>query len=78
MKTIKILGPGCTKCKQLEKNVKEAVSKMSGSFKVEKVEDYQERAKYGLLGTPGLVIDEKLFSVGKVQSVEELVEILKQ
>jgi len=77
MKDIKVLGPGCTKCKQLEKNVQEAVSKLTGEFKVEKVEDYQEMAKYGMLGTPGLVIDGKLISTGKVQTVQELVEILK-
>jgi small redox-active disulfide protein 2 len=77
MKNIKVLGPGCAKCKQLEKNVQEAVSKLSGEYKVEKIEDYQEMAKYGMLGSPGLVIDEKLFSTGKVQTVKELIEILK-
>jgi small redox-active disulfide protein 2 len=77
MKNIKVLGPGCAKCKQLEKNVQEAVSKLTGEYKVEKIEDYQEMAKYGMLGTPGLVIDEKLISTGKVQSVPELMEILK-
>ena len=77
MKTIKVLGPGCAKCKQLEKNVREAVSKLPGEFKVEKVEDYQEMAKYGMLATPGLVVDEKLISTGKVQSVSELMEMFK-
>jgi len=77
MKNIKVLGPGCAKCKQLEKNVQEAVSKLTGDYNVEKVEDYQEMAKYGMLGSPGLVIDEKLISTGKVQSVSELMEMLK-
>lgn len=77
MKSIKVLGPGCTKCKNLEKNVREAVTKLSGEYKVEKIEDFQEMAKYGLLSTPGLVVDEKLISTGKVQSVEELVVLLK-
>ena len=77
MKNIKVLGPGCAKCKQLEKNVQQAVAKLTGEYKVEKIEDYQEMAKYGMLGSPGLVIDEKLISTGKVQTVEELVEILK-
>ncbi len=77
MKAIKVLGPGCKKCKQLEDNVREAVSKLSGEFTIVKIDDYQEMAKYGMLATPGLVINEELFSAGKVQSIEELLEILK-
>jgi small redox-active disulfide protein 2 len=77
MKSIKVLGPGCAKCKQLEKNVREAVSKSVGEFAVAKIEDFQEMAKYGMLGSPGLVIDEKLISTGKVQSVPELIDLLK-
>ena len=77
MKSVKILGPGCTKCKNLEKNVRDAAAKLSGEYKIEKIEDFQEMAKYGLLSSPGLVIDEKLISAGKVQSVEEIIELLK-
>lgn len=78
MKNIKVLGPGCAKCKQLEKNAREAVLKLTGEFKVEKIEDYQEMAKYGILGSPGLVIDENLISTGKVHSVEELMNFFKK
>lgn len=77
MKSVKVLGPGCSKCKNLEKNVRDAVAKLTGEYKVEKIEDFQEMAKYGLLSSPGLVIDEKLISAGKVQSIEELIELLK-
>lgn len=79
MKSIKVLGPGCKKCKQLEENVKEAVKKLDADSKysVTKIEDYAEMAKYGMMGTPGLIIDEKLISTGKVQSVSELIELLK-
>jgi small redox-active disulfide protein 2 len=77
MKSIKVLGPGCKKCKQLELNVREAVQKLTGEFKIEKIEDYVEMTKYGMMGTPGLVIDEILISTGKVQTVVELIEILK-
>lgn len=77
MKSVKVLGPGCTKCKNLEKNVREAVAKLPGEYKIEKIEDFQEMAKYGMLSSPGLVIDEKLVSAGKVQNVDELVELLK-
>jgi small redox-active disulfide protein 2 len=77
MKSIKVLGPGCKKCKQLELNVREAAQKLTGEFKIEKIEDYVEMTKYGMMGTPGLVIDEKLISTGKVHSVAELMEIFK-
>jgi small redox-active disulfide protein 2 len=77
VKSVKVLGPGCKKCKQLEQNVREAASKLSGEFNIEKIEDYQVMGQYGMLATPGLVIDEKLISTGKVYSIEELVEILK-
>lgn len=77
MKTIKVLGPGCKKCKQLEMNVQEAVKSLTGEFRIEKIEDYQQMAQYGILSTPGLVIDEKLITSGKVQTVSELIEILK-
>lgn len=77
MKSVKVLGPGCTKCKNLEKNVRDAIAKLGGDYKIEKIEDFGEMAKYGLLSSPGLVVDEKLISAGKVQSVEELVELLK-
>lgn len=77
MKSVKVLGPGCMKCKNLEKNVREAVSKLSGEYHIEKIEDFKEMAKYGLLSSPGLVVDEKLVSSGKVQSVDELLELFK-
>jgi small redox-active disulfide protein 2 len=77
VKSVKVLGPGCKKCKQLEQNVREAASKLSGEFNIEKIEDYQVMGQYGMLATPGLVIDEKLISTGKVYSIEELIEILK-
>jgi small redox-active disulfide protein 2 len=77
VKSVKVLGPGCKKCKQLEQNVRDAASKLSGEFNIEKIEDYQVMGQYGMLATPGLVIDEKLISTGKVYSIEELIEILK-
>lgn len=77
MKSIKVLGPGCKKCKQLELNVREAASKLPGEYKIEKIEDFKEMTKYGMMGTPGLVIDEKLISSGKVQTIDELMDILK-
>ena len=69
---IKILGPGCAKCKQLEKTVQEVVREMGLDVKVEKVSDMKKIMKYPILMTPGLVIDEKLVVSGKVPDKAEI------
>lgn len=77
MISIKVLGPGCKKCKLLLENVKEAVTKLPGEYKVSKIEDYKEMAKYSIMSTPGLVVEEKLVSSGKVLTIDELIKLLK-
>ena len=74
--TIKILGTGCAKCKTLEKNVKKAVANSGKFVQIEKVEDIEKIMEYGVMSTPGLVIDEKLVSVGKVLSPKEIEKLL--
>jgi small redox-active disulfide protein 2 len=73
---IKILGSGCKNCKALEQNVQDALKQMGLTASVEKVEDFKTIAAYGVLRTPGLVIDEKLIASGKVLSVEQIKERL--
>jgi small redox-active disulfide protein 2 len=73
---IKVLGSGCKNCKALEQNVQEALEQMGLTASVEKVEDFKTIAAYGVLRTPGLVIDEKLIASGKVLSVEQIKERL--
>ncbi len=73
---IKVLGSGCKNCKALEQNVQEALKQMGLTASVEKVEDFKTIAAYGVLRTPGLVIDEKLIASGKVLSVEQIKERL--
>ncbi|WP_114520859.1 thioredoxin family protein [Altererythrobacter sp. ZODW24] len=68
---IKILGSGCKKCITLEQNAKAAAEAMGIQAEIIKVTDFVEMASYGVMSTPGLVIDEKLVSAGKVLSVEE-------
>jgi small redox-active disulfide protein 2 len=76
---IKVLGSGCTNCKTLEMRTMEAVEELHIAAVIEKVQDYQEIASYGVLRTPGLVIDGKVVSVGTVPKVEEIKSlILKQ
>ena len=69
---IKVLGPGCPKCKQAEQNVKEAVAEAGMDATVEKVTDIMEIAGYGVFGTPSVVIDGEVKSVGKIPSKEEI------
>ena len=76
--TIKVLGPGCTNCKTLERRTREAVEQLSLDAIIQKVEDYQEMSSYGIMSTPGLVIDEKVVSQGRVPTVEAIKELIQQ
>ena len=69
---IKVLGPGCLKCEQTEKNVKEAVQESGVDAKVDKVTDVMEIATYGVFGTPAVVVDGKVKSVGKIPDKDEI------
>ena len=69
---IKILGTGCPNCKRLEKNAREALSKMAVEATVTKVTEMQEIMTYEILSTPGLVIDGKVVSSGRVPAVSEI------
>lgn len=74
--TIKILGTGCAKCKALEENVKKAVANKGIFAKIEKVEDINEIMNYGVMSTPGLVIDEKVVTTGKLLTLEQIEKLL--
>ena len=76
MLTIKVLGPGCANCVNLASLAQRAVSNLAIEAKVEKVTDYAEFAKYKLLATPGLVINEKLVSAGRVPNEAEITTFL--
>ncbi|MDY6881297.1 MAG: thioredoxin family protein [Thermodesulfobacteriota bacterium] len=69
---IKVLGPGCPKCRQAEKVVKEAVAEAGVTADVEKVTDVMKIAGYGVFGTPAVVVDGEVKSVGKVPGKEEV------
>ncbi|WP_310440108.1 thioredoxin family protein [Sulfuricurvum sp.] len=74
---IEILGTGCSKCKALEESTKQAVA-LSGMFaQIEKIEDIMKIMEYGVMSTPGLVIDGKVVSTGKLLSVAEIVDLIK-
>ena len=69
---IKILGPGCMKCHQVEKIVKEAVAEAGVGAEIEHVTDFKKIAAYGVFGTPAVVVDGKVKSVGKIPKKEEI------
>ena len=73
---IKILGTGCSKCKKLEQLTKEAVTEMGIEATVEKVEDMYKIMQYGIMRTPGLVVDEKVVLSGRLPKSDELRELL--
>jgi len=74
---IEILGTGCTKCKALEEATKQAVAQSGKFAQIEKVEDIMKIMEYNVMSTPGLVIDGKVVSTGKLLSVNEIVELIK-
>ena len=65
---IKVLGPGCPRCEQTTKIVKEAVAETGVTADVQKVTDMMKIAGYGVLGTPAVVVDGEVKSVGKIPS----------
>lgn len=69
---IKVLGPGCPKCHQTEEIVKEAVAEAGVEATVEKVTDVMKIAGYGVFGTPAVVIDGDVKSVGKIPSKDDV------
>ncbi len=76
--TIKVLGPGCVNCRTLEHRVHEALQQLNLPGTVEKVQDFEKIAAYGIMRTPGLVIDEKVVCAGSVPTVEALKAIIVQ
>jgi small redox-active disulfide protein 2 len=73
---IKILGGGCANCERLEKNTRQAVAQLGGEATFAKSGDYAEYMRYNLLATPGLVVNEKLVSAGRVPAVAEITTLL--
>jgi len=76
MMNIKILGSGCSSCKKLEADVREAVRELAIEADVEKVTDFKAIASYGVMLTPGLVIDEKVRLSGKVPTKAEIMSLI--
>ncbi|WP_405127697.1 thioredoxin family protein [Sinanaerobacter chloroacetimidivorans] len=75
---IKVLGPGCKNCVTLMENTKLALNQMRLEANVDKVTDFAEIASYGIMSTPGLVINGKVVSFGKVLKPADIVKIIEK
>ena len=76
--TIKILGSGCKNCVTLYENTKAALSQSGMVADITKVTDFSEIMSYGIMSTPGLVVDEKVVSFGRVLKPADIVKILEK
>lgn len=74
----KVLGGGCKNCQILADRVQEAATLLGQDVEVQKVTDINDIMEYDIMMTPGLVLNEKLVVSGKVPSVQELVDIIKE
>lgn len=72
MLTIKVLGSGCANCKRVEQIARKVVEEMSVEAEIVKVTDYQDIMSYNILSTPGLVINEKVVSTGRIPTPAEV------
>jgi small redox-active disulfide protein 2 len=75
---IKVLGPGCAKCHQLEASVKQAVKEMGLDAKVDVVRDIIKIMEYPILTTPGLVLNGKLVSSGRALTKTEVIDFINK
>lgn len=74
--SIKVLGSGCKSCHQLYENTKEAVKNAGLSVEVEYITDLEKIMEYGVMSMPGLVVNEKVISMGKVLKTSEVEKLL--
>lgn len=75
---VHVLGPGCAKCNQLAEMVTAAAVELGISCEMEKVSDFNQIMSFGVMMTPGLVVNGVVKSVGRVPSPNEIKEMLKQ
>lgn len=76
MLTIKVLGPGCANCKRLEQMTRREVENLGLEASIEKVTDYGQIMAYGVMSTPGLVINEKVVAYGRIPTNQEVTDWL--
>ena len=78
MLAIKVLGPGCANCKRLEQMVRRVSDRLNIDATIEKITDYPEIMRYNVIATPGLVINERVISSGRLPAEAEVADWLTQ
>ena len=73
---IKILGPGCAKCHQLEQTAKQVVKELAVNASIEEVKDLKKIMEYPILTTPALVVNEELVCSGRIPSKSEVTQFI--
>ncbi|PID97501.1 MAG: redox-active disulfide protein 2 [Actinobacteria bacterium] len=73
---IKILGPGCRNCAALERETRAVIAELGVDATIEKVANFADIAAYGIMSTPGLVVDEEVLVSGRVPRAEEIATLL--
>ena len=76
MKKIQILGTGCAKCEKLAENARQAADSLNLDYELIKVKDLMEITSFGVMSTPGLAVDGKVLTTGKVPSPDEISKLL--
>lgn len=76
MKKIQILGTGCTKCEKLAANAKQAADSLGLDYELIKIQDINEITAFGIMSTPGLAIDGKVLSAGKLLSPADIEKLI--
>lgn len=76
MLSIKVLGSGCANCHKVEELTKQAVAQLGVEAKVELVTDMQAIMRYGVMGTPAIVINEKVVSTGRVPALSQITTMI--
>jgi small redox-active disulfide protein 2 len=77
MLSIKVLGPGCANCRKLEQVAREAADSLGIAVEITKIADMNAIIAYGVLKTPGLVINERLVSSGRIPGTATVAEWLR-
>ena len=72
MKVVEVLGPGCANCRRVEANAREALAIAGVEAEIRHVTDYRDIAARGVLSTPGLVIDGRVVSAGRIPSAADI------
>jgi len=75
---IKVLGPGCSRCENLEKEVRNALAELDVAADLKKVKDIQQIMAYKIMSTPALVINDKLKVAGRVPKRDEIKKYIQE